>query len=104
MKRLSYLILIPCLLLSLVTIRAAENAQARLYSLSFKLYEATDISGDIMKISSTGAADNGLYELSPSQPPDSEITLPGMNSYGSGSSRPWSCLRRSMRPCGGFRA
>ena len=84
MKRLSYLILVPCLFLSLATVRAAENAQARLYSLSFKLYEATDISGDIMKISSTGAADNGLYELSPSQPPDSEITLPGMNSYGSG--------------------
>ena len=65
------------------TTRAAENAQARLYCLSYRLNEATNIYGDIIKISST-SDDTGFGEMLPSQPPDTEINLPGIIDYASG--------------------
>ncbi|HWW01430.1 MAG TPA: hypothetical protein VNZ64_17165 [Candidatus Acidoferrum sp.] len=82
MKPLPYLLIASSLLFSPVT-RAAETAQARMYCLSFKVYQAPNGFGDYMKINST-ASDPGAWEVSPSQTPDSEITLPGVNSYGSG--------------------
>ena len=83
MKRLAYLLIASSCFFSLAPSRAAETAQARMYCLSFKVYQASNIYGDLMKINST-ATDAGAWEVYPAQTPDAEITLPGMNSYGSG--------------------
>ena len=59
MKPLPYLLIASSLLFSPVT-RAAETAQARMYCLSFKVYQAPNGFGDYMKINST-ASDPGAW-------------------------------------------
>jgi hypothetical protein len=83
MKRLPLILFASSFFLLPVAGRAAETAQARMYCLSFKVYLAMNIYGDQMKINST-ATDAGAWEVYPAQTPDAEITLPGVNSYGSG--------------------
>ena len=83
MKSLPYLFAASALFFTTIAGQAAETAQARMYCLSIKMYQAMNQYGDLMKIWSTTTPD-GAWEVSPTQPPDADFSLPGTTSYGSG--------------------
>jgi hypothetical protein len=65
--------------------RAAQNASARIYCLSFMLHPGTTIYGDEISVNSTGGTTAGNDEMSPwGLPPGGDLMLLGPQTYSSG--------------------
>ena len=83
MKRILLLPLAVCVLVHFVA-GASELAQATMYGLSIRVFQAQNGAGDLVKLNSSGGTPDGDFELQPLQLPDVELSLPGVNSYGTG--------------------